>query len=117
MIEHPVAVYSQRPKDCGVVALANALQISYKDAKLKCFHAGWSSTNGIKSGFLENLCTQAGYEVQYRPDLSTGTVLQFTYKGLCLIQIKGHVMAAVNGIVNGLIDGCITEVHALRYIG
>jgi hypothetical protein len=108
-------VLAQRPNDCPVVALANVARLSYKDAKLKCFHHGWSSTIGLTKGFLEVVLDKLGYRTVIRRDLMFGRVEDMRLpSGVFLVSVKAHVMPAVNGEVLN-VQGChgqvVEEVH------
>ncbi len=93
-------VNGKRQNDCGVVAVANVLGISYLDAKLKCFHAGWSSSRGISDGFCEQIIEEEGFYVCFRKDLTFGIVQEFRSEGTFLIHSPEHVMPAKNSTVH-----------------
>jgi hypothetical protein len=113
-------VPSQRANDCPVVAVANVLQKTYSEAKTLCRLHGWSSTCGITRGFIEVILDKAGWDYEYREDLTHGSVNAFagdTPRGVYLVYCSGHVMPAANGkLYNvGLSGGkAIEEVIELR---
>ena len=105
-------VHSQKPNDCGVVALANVLQITYKEARVLCLHGGWSSTKGMGNGFVEHICTEHGLELTHH-DIG-GTVRDFNTHGVWLLIVRKHIMAAINGKVLNVIDRQILEAYELH---
>lgn len=115
-----VEVFSKRNKDCGVVTLANILQITYKKARLITFHHGWSSTRGIDNGMLELILSKRGFQVEYRARWRNTPVRFFadnTPQGVFLVTCKDHVMPAINGRLmncNGCGDRSIQEVYEVH---
>lgn len=112
-------VEGKRPNDCGVVAIANILGISYTDAKLKCFHSGWSSSKGITDGFCEQILEEEGFHVCFREDLTFGTVQNFRSEGTFLLHSPKHVMPARNDFVfnqQGQGNMRISEVWEIRSV-
>ena len=108
-----VPVASERKNDCCVVALANVASLSYKVAKLKCFHHGWSSTRGMDHGFLELVLDTLEFTAAFRSEF-TGLPLQdFHADGVYLVYIKDHVMPSINGnlLNHGGLDNPIEEVY------
>lgn len=110
-------IYSQRQNDCGVVAVANVLGLSYFQAKLECFHCGWTSSVGITIGFCELLVEKHNFVACYRKDLSKGFVQDFRGEGTFFVRIPDHVMPARNNLVFNS-KGCenlpILEVWEIR---
>lgn len=97
IIKDFVPVHGRRPNDCGVVCVANVFSRSYNDAKLLCFHAGWSSTRGITVGMVEMIAEKIGFDVTYRDDLTRGAVCDFYAEGTYIMHVVGHVIPVVNG--------------------
>lgn len=91
---------SERPNDCGIVAIANICQISYKDARIEAFTHGWSSTKGMVRGFVELICKKHRLDVSPRNQW-IGRSVQFLAdhpeKGVFIIYCEGHVMPMING--------------------
>lgn len=91
-------VSSRRNNDCPVVAAANIFCMEYDEAKLRCFHNGWSSLHGIQRGFLELMAEELGYEVTYRADLSHGCPEEKRLpEGSFFVYVQGHVMPGFDG--------------------
>lgn len=93
-------VRSRKANDCPIVAVANILQIPYPQAHGICFAHGWSSTRGIKLGFLELIMDKKDHETGFRPDLCGQTVSEFAAncpEGVFLVYCTGHVIPAING--------------------
>ena len=100
-----VEVVSQRPKDCGVVVLANIASISYLDAKCIGFHSGWSSTKGINLRSLVYVLEKRfGLIVAERKRFSDLSLEKFKASGTFLIFTPEHVMPYINGVLLNVVD-------------
>ena len=96
-IENFALVRSQSRNDCGVVTIANLLQISHQDAKVLAFQHGWSSTSGIEAGFCELVMESQGFELRRHRNLEGLPLRDVKYDGCMLIAIPQHIMPLVNG--------------------
>jgi len=115
VIDNFVEVHSKRDKDCGVVALANIMQVPYKEARVIAFHHGWSSTSGMQVGFLEAILADK-YECVERAELCGGYVRDYARPGVFLVYCHKHVIASVNGRlynVQGMQGHAVTDVQEI----
>lgn len=98
IIKDPVIVESQKNNDCGVVCIANLLQIQYSKARMLCFQFGWSSTRGIPDGMVQRIVEVEGFDSTYIPEFSKGRVGDLSLpEGTFFVNCPGHVMPVLNG--------------------
>lgn len=86
--------------DCGIITIANILQLSYSDAKVQAFRYGWSSSKGMPRGFLELLFSNFNLVPLYRPDLCDRNLDYFENNapdGVFLVYVASHVMPCIHG--------------------
>jgi hypothetical protein len=110
-IEPFIERHSQSRNDCGVVAIANILQIPHREAKVLMFTHGWSSVRGYANGILEVVLQEKGWELSHRKDLvgySTGELARRMPDGVFVVLTQDYVMAGINGKLYNLAG---TDLH------
>lgn len=100
IIADPCFISSERPADCGVVCLANLLQLSYEKARLLAFQHGWSSTSGLERGWVQKIMEDHGFFACYCPEYNHADLTSIKLPtGLYSVYVQRHVMPVVNGEV------------------
>lgn len=87
-------IHSQRQSDCGVVCIANLLQITYKQARMIAFQHGWCEASGIEEGWIQHIMKKHGFIPCFRPSLQWQLP-----NGVFSVHSPKHVMPAINGTV------------------
>ena len=86
--------------DCGIITVANILQLPYSQAKVTAFQYGWSSSKGMPRGFLELLFSHYDLVPLYRPDLCDRPLDYFQKTapdGVFVVYVASHVMPCIHG--------------------
>lgn len=109
---------TRRGGDCGVYALHRLADLPYHQAKIICFHNGWSASRGMHVELLLESLKEAGCEAVRRPELEGSSIQRtaFPQNEDFLVVTLTHVTPILGGSpenVNGCERHKIVEVWSI----
>lgn len=99
-------------KDCSVKAVAFVCKVSYDTAHAALRKQGRRNRKGAYTGQIINACASLGFKVEqinpyqvHRTGAKTVRTAEGKFAGNCLIFVRGHVLASVDGRIKDWTEG------------